>query len=78
MLSISHSMLRMVGSLLSAWLTLGWNVRSARKAFEGELRKGGMSRKDAERLSEVYSTLKRELMSIAKTPFRSSREKRPT
>jgi len=74
-LSISHSLLRMVGSILSAWLTLGWNVRSARKAFEAELRKEGMSKKDAERLSKVYSVLKNEMMNIAKKSFTLSRKK---
>jgi len=57
-LGIAHSLLKLTGSLLSTWLTLGWKVRKARKAFEAELRREGISQNEASRLSECYSDLK--------------------
>jgi len=44
------------------WLTLGWKVRKARKAFEKELVKGGMPKEDAKKLGEKYSSVKDEVM----------------
>ena len=44
------------------WLTLGWKVRKARKAFERELVKGGMPKEDAKKLGEKYSSVKDEVM----------------
>jgi len=44
------------------WLTLGWKVRKARKAFEKELVKGGMLKEDAKKLGEKYSSVKDEVM----------------
>jgi len=48
---------RLLLFLLVLWLTLGWNVRKARKAFEKELIRLGMAKKDAKRLSACYSKL---------------------
>jgi hypothetical protein len=49
---------RILGNLAFSWLTLGWTVRKARRAFEAELRKEGMSKEDARRISRCYSDLK--------------------
>ena len=64
----------MLGSLLTAWLTLGWNVRKARKAFEAELRKEGIPKEDAERLSKHFADLKDQMMSTAKDAIRQGRK----
>jgi hypothetical protein len=62
-LSASASIVRLLGSLFALWLTLGWNVRKARKAFENELIAQGMSRVDARKLSAHIENLKDEIMS---------------
>jgi len=49
-------------NLAFIWLTLGWKVRKARKAFEKELVKGGMPKEDAKKLGEKYSSVKDEVM----------------
>jgi hypothetical protein len=51
------------------WLTFGWNVRKARKAFEKQLILQGMAKKDAKRLSANYVKLKNEIMSTLKSSF---------
>ena len=53
---------RMGLNLAFIWLTLGWKVRKARKAFERELVKGGMPKEDAKKLGEKYSSVKDEVM----------------
>jgi hypothetical protein len=40
------------------YTTLGWRVRSTRRAFEKELLRQGMSKEDAKRLSEAFEELK--------------------
>ena len=65
----SYYILKMSGSLLTAWLTLGWHVRRARKSFEKQLIKGGMAREDAEQISEVYSDFKDQMMGAVKGAF---------
>jgi len=62
----SYYILKMSGSLLLAWLTLGWHVRRARKSFEKQLINGGMAREDAEQISEVYSDLKDQMIRAVK------------
>ncbi|MDH5783620.1 MAG: hypothetical protein OEZ35_08190 [Candidatus Bathyarchaeota archaeon] len=57
---------KMLVSLLLIWLTLGWKVRKARKAFEKEVIKQGMARPDAERISAQYSALKDNIESAFK------------
>ena len=49
---------KMLTSLFLIWLTLGWKVRKARKAFEKELIKQGMAKHDAKRISAQYAALK--------------------
>lgn len=66
MLSISY----MLFNLLILWATLGWNVRKARKAFEKQLIRQGMAKKDARRLSAQYSKLKNDLMNTLKRSVR--------
>jgi len=44
------------------WLTLGWKVRKARKAFEKELVKGGMPKEAAKKLGKKYSSVKDQVM----------------
>jgi len=53
-------------SLLALWLTLGWKVRKTRRAFEKQLIRQGMAKKDAKRLSAQYSRLKDEMISTLK------------
>jgi hypothetical protein len=58
---------RLLLSLLALWLSFGWKVRRARKAFEKELVKMGMAKKDAEKLSAWYSKLKNDIMQTVKS-----------
>lgn len=62
LLSVSPHIARLLCSLFAVWLTLGWKVRKARKAFEKELIKQGMSKEDAQRLGAQYTLLKDNLM----------------
>jgi len=57
---------RLLLSLFALWLTLGWKVRKARRAFEKQLIRQGMTKKDAKRLSAQYSKLKDEMISFLK------------
>jgi hypothetical protein len=57
---------RLLLSLLALWLTLGWKVRKTRKAFEKQLIRQGMAKKDAKRLSVQYSKLKNEITNVLK------------
>ncbi len=49
-------------NLIFVWLTLGWRVRRASKAFEKELVKSGMPKEAAKRLAKRYSSLKDNVM----------------
>jgi len=53
---------KLVLNLIFIWLTLGWKVRKARKAFEKELVKGGMPKEAAKKLAKKYSSVKDEVM----------------
>jgi hypothetical protein len=53
---------KLVLDLFLIWLTLGWKVRKARKAFEKELVKSGMRKEAAKRLAKKYSSVKDEVM----------------
>jgi len=53
---------KLVLDMFLIWLTLGWKVRKARKAFEKELVKSGMPREAARRLGRKYSSVKDEVM----------------
>lgn len=52
------ALVRLLTSLFLVWLTLGWKVKKARKAFEKELIKQGMAKHDAKRISAQYTALK--------------------
>jgi len=68
-LRITYSILKIIGSLLSAWLVIKWNVRKARKSFEEELMKAGVSKEDAQKLSECFVVLEGQIKSLVKIPF---------
>jgi hypothetical protein len=61
------SVVRLMGSLFIVWLTLDWHVRTARKAFEKQLIRQGMSDEDAKRISAGFKKLKNEMMRTLKT-----------
>jgi hypothetical protein len=67
--SIAFHLTRLSIILFVLWLTFGWNVRNARKAFEKQLICQGMAKKDAKRLSSQYVKLKNEIMSALKRSF---------
>jgi len=62
----SINLAKLLSSLLLIWLTLGWKVRKARKAFEKELIKQGMAKNDANRISAQYVALKDNIESVFK------------
>jgi len=64
--SILSSLTRLLLSLFTLWFTFGWKVRKARKAFEKQLIRQGMAKKNAKRLSAQYSNLKNEIMNVLK------------
>lgn len=68
-LSLTH----LLFSLFALWLTLGWKVRKARKAFEEQLVRHGMAKKDAERLSAKYAELKDNVQNAFKQSLRNWR-----
>lgn len=68
-LRITYSILKIIGSLLSAWVIIKWNVRKARKSFEKEMMKAGVSREDAEKLSEFFAVLDGQIKSLVKIPI---------
>jgi hypothetical protein len=51
-------------SLSWVYLTLGWRVRKARRAFEKQLIFQGMSKEDAKRLSGCYNELKNSITNM--------------
>jgi hypothetical protein len=63
------SLIHLMLSLLALWLTLGWKVRRTRKAFEKQLIRQGMGKKDAKKLSSQYSKLKDDVMNALKRSF---------
>ena len=65
-ISAGVSLIRLLLSLLALWLTLGWKVRKTRKAFEKQLIRQGMAKKDAKKLSAQYSKMKNEIMNSLK------------
>jgi hypothetical protein len=52
------NLIRLTLSLGWMYVTLGQSVRSARRAFEKELTRTGMSKEDAKRLSATFEELK--------------------
>jgi len=65
-ISAGVSLIRLLLSLFALWLTLGWKVRKARRAFEKQLIRQGMAKKDAKKLSAQYSKMKNEIMNSLK------------
>jgi hypothetical protein len=66
-ISITLHAIRLLLSLSALWLSFGWKVRRARKAFEKELVKAGMAKKDAKKLSAWYSKLKDDIIQSVKS-----------
>jgi len=64
------NVVRLLGSLLAIWLTLGWKVRRARRALEKELIKQGMPKRDAKKIGAQYAALKDEAMNALKRSLR--------
>jgi len=69
-LSGAAHLARLLGGLFIIWLTLDWKVWRAKRAFERELTKQGMSREDAKRLSAKYAALKDEAVNAFKRSWR--------
>jgi hypothetical protein len=67
------ALIKLLVNLLLIWLTLGWKVRKARKAFEKELVKRGMAKHDAKRISAQYVALKDNIENAFKQSLRSWR-----
>jgi len=65
------SVVRLLSNLFLIYLTLGWNVRRARRAFENELVKQGMPKEDARRMSARYAALKDETLNALKRSIRT-------
>jgi len=64
------NLIRMLLSLSTTYLTLGYQVRKARNAFESQLLLQGMSKHDAERLSACYQELKENILAAIKKSLR--------
>jgi len=60
------NLIRMLLSLSKTYLTLGYQVRKARNAFESQLLLQGMSKHDAEKLSACYQELKENILATIK------------
>ena len=73
-LRITYSILKIIASLLSAWAVVSWNVRKARKSFEAEMMKVGVSKEDAQKLSECFVVLKDQIKSLMKSPVSLERK----
>jgi hypothetical protein len=59
------------------YMTLGWRVRSARRAFEKELTRTGMSKEDARRISATFEELKNTILGTLKSVVFSGFSTRP-
>jgi len=64
------SVARLLSSLFLIYLTLGWKVRRAKKAFEKELMKAGMPKEAAKRMSARYAALKDDTLNALKARTR--------
>lgn len=63
---------KLLCDLTLIWLTLGWKVRRARKAFEKELIKQGMAKTDARRISAQFAALKENVENAFKRSLMSA------
>lgn len=61
-LSIIPRVAQLLVQLFWIWITLGWNVRKARRVFEKELIRQGIKKEDAKRLSKQIKILKDQIM----------------
>jgi hypothetical protein len=59
-------LIRLMLSLGWMYMTLGWRVRSTRRAFEKELLRMGMSKANAKRLSSAFEELKDDVLGALK------------
>jgi RsiW-degrading membrane proteinase PrsW (M82 family) len=69
------SVVRLLSSLFVIYLTLGWKVRRARKAFEKELIREGMPEEAVKRMGARYAAVKDDTLNALKArtlSFRSS------
>ena len=64
------SVVRLLSSLFLIYVTLGWNVWRARRAFEKELVRGGMPKEDAKKMGARYAALKDETLNAMKRSMR--------
>ena len=55
-------LIKLILNLGFLWLTLGWKVRKARKAFEKELVRGGIPKDVAKKLGRKYMSIKDEIL----------------
>jgi len=60
------NVVRLLSSLSIIYLTLGWKVRRARKAFEKELIREGMPKEAVKRMGARYAAVKDETMNALK------------
>ncbi len=61
------SAVRLLFSLFVIYVTLGWTVWRAKRAFEKELVRAGMPGEDARRMGARYAALKDETLKALKT-----------
>jgi len=66
LLKSGPNLMRLAASLGLTYATLGWQVRSTRRAFEKELTRTGMSKEDAKRLSAAFGELKNNIVRALK------------
>lgn len=59
-------LVRLSLSLSWTYFTLGWKVRRARRAFERQVIAQGMSKKDAQQLSEFLDDFKNDITTTVK------------
>lgn len=71
------NLIRLMLNLGWMYVTLGWRVRRARRAFEKQLMRQGMSREDAKRLSYAYVELKNSVVGMLRVGAFSFRSFEP-
>jgi len=63
-LRVTYYILKIIGSLLLTWIIVSWNIRNARRSFEAEMTKVGVSKEDAQKLSECFMVLKKQIKNL--------------
>jgi len=61
------SVIRLLSNLFVIYVTLGWKVWRAKRAFEKELVRVGMPKENARRMGARYAALKDETLNALKT-----------